>query len=134
MVPRQDADPGTETTRAGEIEAKQTHQPDQGTIVKGSRDNISCLDSKIKTAVCWNLSYHREGLKQEVREAEVEDILGHLEPLPSQKGRSLAVSVCSTWGRPGFKKAKTDTPIPTWEMWEWEWGGHHTLSLLDKGQ
>lgn len=41
MVPRQDADPGTETTRVGEIEAEQSHQPDQGTIVKGSRDNIT---------------------------------------------------------------------------------------------
>lgn len=111
MVPRQDADPGTETTRAGEIEAEQTHQPDQGTIVKGSKDNISCLDSKIKTAVCWNLSYHREGLKQEVGEAEVEDILGHLEPLPSQKGSSLAVSVCSH-GKAWVQKGKNRHPNP----------------------
>lgn len=37
MVPRQDADPGTETTRVGEIEA----EPNQGITVKGSRDNIT---------------------------------------------------------------------------------------------
>lgn len=86
MVPRQDADPGTETTRVGGKEAGEPHQPDLSTIVKGSRDNITCSDSKIKTTVCWNLSHHRKGLKQEAGETEVEDILGHLEPCLHRKG------------------------------------------------
>lgn len=77
----------------------------RGRTVPSTRPGYNCqgiqrqYNSKIKTTVCWNLRYHREGLKQEVGETEVEDISGYLEPLPSQKGSSLGVSVCSTWGQ-----------------------------------